>query len=443
MSTSGIRAAPRLSVVVPAFDNAAALDLTLASLTGQTLPVDEFEVIVCDDGSTPSLAPTVDAYAGRLDITFVRAEQNRGRSANRNAGIARARAAVIVFLDSDTVAHPRLLERHWTFHAGRSGRPGVLLGRRFELDWVGAGALRRGEQVTEAMVDAYRADPRDLECVLPQQRLDFRRAPWLLGFSHNVSVDRATVVAIGGFDEAMTRWGLEDTELFYRVFHHHARSPDVFELDDDAVAYHLPHYRPTRALLATLDNIGYVTRKHPRYDFEAFHSPASLGQLLSRVRLYSETVDACRREGLGRPGPLTAELRASMATRRTLVIGFGVADLALGEGSLTFDHDAPLTETNWHLLGLMLQHFKTAQFEALVTIDLWRFFLPEDLSRFVTVGLRKADEIHLVASCTSRDPVAMLPLPFIADTGDVAEMLDPHFRVEPVHSEGCAVLVIR
>jgi glycosyltransferase involved in cell wall biosynthesis len=432
-----------MSVVVPAFENAAALDLTLSSLTRQTLPIGEFEVIVCDDGSTPSLAPTVDTYAGRLNVTFVRAEQNRGRSANRNAGIARARAAVIVFLDADTVAHPRLLERHWTFHAGRSGGPGVLLGRRFDIDWVGAGALRRGEPLTEAMVDAYRADPRDMECVLPQHRSDFRRAPWLLGFSHNVSVDRATVVAIGGFDEAMTRWGLEDTELFYRVFHHHGCSPDVFELDDDAVAYHLPHYRPTRALLATLDNIGYVTRKHPRYDFEAFHSPGSLGQLLGRVRLYVDTVAACRREGLGRPSALTPELRMSIATRRTLAIGFGVADLALGEGSLTFDHDAALTETNWHLLGLMLQHFKTAQFEALVTIDVWRFFLPEDLSRFVTLGLRKADEIHLVATRTSRDPAAMLPLPFIAHTGDIAQMLGPHFRVELACSDQADVLVIR
>jgi glycosyltransferase involved in cell wall biosynthesis len=432
-----------LSVVVPGYENAALLDLTLASLTRQTMPADEFEVIVCDDGSALSLAPTVDKHADRLNVTFVRAETNRGRSANRNAGVARARADVLVFLDADTVAHPRLLERHAAFHAGRAGRPGVLLGRRFDIDWVGATALRRGEPVTDAMVDAYRADPRDIECFLPQHRHDFRRAPWLLGFSHNVSVDRATVVAVGGFDEAIVRWGLEDTELFYRIFHHHDGSPDVFELDDDAVAYHLPHYRPTRALLATLDNIGHVTRKHPRYDFEAFHSPGSLAQLLGRVRLYGDAIAACRREGLGRPAALPPALRQAMAASRTLVIGLGVAGLALGDGSRTFDHDAPLTETNWHLVGLMLQHFKTAQFELLVSVDLWRFFLPEDLSRLVTLGLRKADQIHLVATRTGLDPAAALPLPFVADVDDVNRMLSPHFTVDRVQSDGAATLVVR
>lgn len=29
---------------------------------------------------------------------------------------------------------------------------------------------------------------------------------------------------LGGFDETMTRWGYDDTEFFYRVFHHHGQS---------------------------------------------------------------------------------------------------------------------------------------------------------------------------------------------------------------------------
>lgn len=434
---------PHLSVIIPAFDNVPLLDVTLASLTRQSLPAGEFEVIVCDDGSPTPLTPAVDKYADRLNITCVRAEQNRGRSANRNAGAARANADVLLFLDSDTVAHPDLLRHHVAFHAGRAGRPGVLLGRRFDIDWVGVDALRRGEPLTAPMLDAYRGDPRDLNCCLPQHLADLHRAPWLLGFSHNVSVDLATFNGVGGFDEAIVRWGLEDTELFYRVFHHHQGAPDLFELSDDAVAYHLPHYRPSNALLATLDNINYVTRKHRRYDFEAMHSPGTLGELLGRVRLYGDAVAACRDHGLGRPASLPAQLRAELAGNRTLAIGFGVAGLPLGDGSHTFDHDAPPSETNWHLLGLMLQHFKTGQFDRIVHVDLWRFLLPADLNVLVTKGLLKADRIDLVATHGGPDPVAVLPLPFVGDLDYVTQMLGAHFKIETTAYDGTTVLTVR
>jgi glycosyltransferase involved in cell wall biosynthesis len=434
---------PRLSVVIPAYDNAAELDVTLGWLARQTLPPGEFEVIVADDGSPAPLAPAVDKFADRLDITCVRAERNRGRSANRNAGAARARADVLVFLDSDTVPDPGLLIRHAAFHANRAGRPGVLLGRRIETDWVGADALHRGEPLKPSMMDPYRADRRDAHCALPQHWQDFPRAPWLLGFTHNASVDRASFEAVSGFDEAIVKWGLEDTELFYRVFHHHGCPPDLFDMDNEAVAYHLPHYRSKSELTSTMDNLRYVARKHPRYDFEGMHSPGTLGQVMGRVRLYGDAVAACRREGMGRASRLPGSVREAMAASRTLAIGFGLSGLALGEGSYTFDHDAPLSETNWHRLGLMLQDFKVGQFDLFVNIDLWRFLMPEDLSLFLTKGLRKADQIQLVASHGGPDAASLLPLPFVADVGYAVQMLRPHFELDTATDAEATVLTLR
>ncbi|GFJ95427.1 hypothetical protein Prum_090690 [Phytohabitans rumicis] len=429
--------------MVPAFENAAELDVTLGSLARQTMPPGEFEVVVADDGSAAPLAPVVDKYADRIDVRCVRDERNRGRSANRNAGAAHARAAVLVFLDSDTVAHPDLIRRHWAFHASRAGRPGVLLGRRLDCDWAAGDALRRGEIPAAPLVDHYRGDPRDAHCSLPQHWQDFRRAPWLLGFTHNASVDRATFLAAGGFDETMVKWGLEDNEMFYRVFHHHGGPPDLFEVDRDAVAYHLPHYRRTGELLGTMDNLRYVARKHPRYEFEAMHSQGTLGQVMGRVRLYGDAVAACRREGLGRPDHLPAPLRETLAAGSALAIGFGVAKLPLGPGSYTFDHDAPLGETNWHRVGLMLHDFKAGQFDVLVNVDLWRFLLPEDLSLHLTKGLRKADRIDLVASRTALDPASLLPLPFVTDLPYLADLLHPSLKVELAQYPQVTVLSVR
>jgi glycosyltransferase involved in cell wall biosynthesis len=433
----------RLSVVIPAYNNDDPLDITLGSLTRQTMPADTFEVVVSDDGSTVPLGPVVDKYADRLNIVHVRADRNRGRPTSRNTGAARARSDVLLFMDADTVAHPDLLARHWAFHSKRPGRPGVLLGQRYETDWVGTDRLRRGEPLTPAMLDAYRADLREADYYLPQHKEDFTRAPWLLGFSHNVSVDKATFDAVGGFDEVMIKWGLEDVELFYRVFRYHGGPRDLFDLDLSAMSYHLPHYRRTGDLLGSLDNVRHVAGKHPHYDFEAMHSPANLGKVMGRARLYDDLIAACRREGLGRPAPLPAALTEELATHRTLVVGFGLTELSLGAGSHTFDHDAPPSETNWHLLGLMMQQFKTGQFEMLVNIDLWRFFMPEDLNMFVTKGLRKADRIDLVATHDGPDQESMLPLPFVVDFAYIADMMSKRFDMETRAYDAVTVITLR
>ena len=433
----------RLSVIIPGFNNVDALIVTLASLTRQTMPVDEFEVVVADDGSAVPLSAAVQRFADRIAVSCARSDRNRGRAANRNFGAARAQADVLLFLDSDTVAHPGLLSRHAAFHARRSARPSVLLGRRFEVDWVAADALGRGEPVTPAMVDGYRADSREYHLTLPQHRIDFQHAPWIVGFSHNVSMDRATFEAVGGFDEAMVRWGLEDVEFCYRMFHHHQQDLDLFEYDGDAIAYHLPHYRPAGLLAATMDNINYVTRKHPRYDFEALHAAGPLGELIGRARLYGESIRACRQAGLGRPERLPAEVRSGLSAGRVLVAGFGAAELPLGAGSHTFDHDAPPSTTNWHLLGVMMHFFKTGQFETVVNIDMWRFFNAADLSVFVTKALTKADELQLVATRTAVSSASMLPLPFVADVDYVARILGSHFKVQSTTYDEVTVLSIR
>ncbi|WFE40847.1 glycosyltransferase [Micromonospora sp. WMMD998] len=432
-----------LSVVVPAHDNGAALDATLDSLTRQTLPRDEFEVVVGDDGSAMPLRPVAEKYADRLTVDYVRSEHNRGRSANRNAAAARARADTLMFLDADTVAHPRLLERHRDFHAARAGRPGVLLGARHDLDWAGADALRRGEPVEPAMLDAERGDPRLEDTSHPQRMRDFPSAPWVLGLTHNASVDHESFRRVGGFDEAMVKWGFEDLEFFYRVFHLHGAPPELFRLDVDALSYHLPHFRRTTNGLASMDNMKYLLRKHLRYDVEVLYAINTFGRHLGRIRLYGDAIDAYRRGGLGRPEALPAATRDELATARALVVGNGVSALTLGAGSHTFDHAAPPGDTNSHLLGTVLQQFKTGSLDLIVNVDLWRCLLPEDLPAFLTRGLLKADRIELVATHSDLDQRALLPVPFVADLDYVVDMLTPHFTLTATTHPTATVLTLR
>jgi glycosyltransferase involved in cell wall biosynthesis len=433
-----------VSVVIPAYNNGAALDLTLDTLTRQSLPASDFDVVVADNGSDPPLAPVVDKYADRLAIRCVRHPQDRGRAANRNLGAAAARSNVLVFLDSDTPAHPDLLRRHLLFHHARDFGPGVLIARRHEIDWAAADALRRGESPPAPTVGEYRGDLRDGQLSTPHYRRDLGNAPWTYAYTHNVSMDRASFVASGGFDEAMVGWGQEDTEFFYRVFHLHGCPPDLFEFDELALSYHLPHLRSWKRLrVAAAANSEYIFGKHPRYDVELFARDwGHWGHDVGRIGWFRDTLTLCRAAGLARADRLPEAVRAGLRGRRALVAALGASGLALAAGSLTFDHDAPESDHNRHLIGYRIPA-GDGTFAVLVNVDLWRFQLPEDLGRFLDSVLARAAEVVLVATAAGPDPATVLPVPFAQDLDFMEDILRAMVDVTVVRYGAVTVFTIR
>ncbi|MEO5568357.1 MAG: glycosyltransferase family A protein [Gemmatimonadaceae bacterium] len=101
------------SVVVPTYRAAALIGTALRSIAAQTVP--PCEVIVVDDASGDDTETAVARHAAALrergiDLDYVGLARNRGPSAARNAGLARARGTHIAFLDADDVWHPAKLE---------------------------------------------------------------------------------------------------------------------------------------------------------------------------------------------------------------------------------------------------------------------------------------------------------------------------------------------
>ncbi|RKR92375.1 galactosyltransferase-like protein [Micromonospora pisi] len=443
MSDHGGTAAPLpLSVVIPVLNHGHLLDLTLDGFTRQTLPADRFEVIVVDDGSTPSLETVVSAYAGRLPLTYLRNERNGGRSVARNRGIRAARGEVVVFVDADHCPHPDLLRRHLDFHTGRSLRPGVLLGRSLMVDWAAIGALRAGRTPTETMLGDYREDVRDYLFAAENHRRDFPRAPWLYGHTNNASVDRATLEAIGGFDEALVTWGGEDNELFYRIFHQYGRAADTFAIGTDAICYAVPHLRAWPVLMAQLaENYRTIAAKHPRYDMELLGYPGNWATLVRRIAWFEDALDVCRERGLGRVTDLPSTLLDRLDGGDSLLVGFGASKLRLGPDAVTFDYDAPLGERNPHLMGLMTPYAER-RFDRVVNVDLWRFFNPEDLGGYLLESLRVAGRVELVRTEDRIRADELLPLPFVDDLEFLRSTVEPYFPVEITTVDGVTVLAM-
>jgi glycosyltransferase involved in cell wall biosynthesis len=98
--TSEPTRAPRVSVVIPAFDRADVIRRTLESLARQSY--ENVEVIVVDDGSTDDTRAIVEGFAkeSRRPVTYFR-QENRGCAAARNQGLRLATGELFAFLDSD------------------------------------------------------------------------------------------------------------------------------------------------------------------------------------------------------------------------------------------------------------------------------------------------------------------------------------------------------
>ena len=96
---------PPVSIVVPAYNEAAGIEQAVGSLAASEYP--EFEVVVVDDGSTDGTGELVDAMG--LHRVHVIREPNRGKAEALNTAIAAASHEVIVAVDADTVFEPGTL----------------------------------------------------------------------------------------------------------------------------------------------------------------------------------------------------------------------------------------------------------------------------------------------------------------------------------------------
>jgi len=101
-------AGPDVTVVIPTYNRAEDLRRCLDSLVAQTYA--NFEVVVCDDGSTDHSAGVVADYASLLDLRYETAENFGGPARPRNRGIRVARAPLVAFLDSDDWWDPQKLQ---------------------------------------------------------------------------------------------------------------------------------------------------------------------------------------------------------------------------------------------------------------------------------------------------------------------------------------------
>jgi glycosyltransferase involved in cell wall biosynthesis len=180
----------RLSIQLCTYNRAPLLERVLEACFDQTLPADQYEVVLVNDGSkdeTPAVIERVRRIA-TCAFTVVN-QENGGLAKARNAGIARCTGERIAFIDDDVLPTPVFAAQHLASDAKHGD------------------VVVRGAAINTASFDT-----------LPVPVWTPRNYSGNWFWTTNVSVRRSRLDAVGGrFDESFSEYGWEDIELGLRL----------------------------------------------------------------------------------------------------------------------------------------------------------------------------------------------------------------------------------
>jgi glycosyltransferase involved in cell wall biosynthesis len=199
---------PYISVIVPTCDDDLRLEWLLEGLCCQT--VKDFEVIVVNDAGPICTEALVSSFKKRLNTNyyyFGKPKKEQRAGATRNYGAYYSVGDLLVFLDTDIVPDPDLIEAHAAHYMPAACYFGYR--RHYPMELV------RPFSAPLDYDQLYRFSR-------PDQRLGqygrWKKPEFYLHFfGCNYSIPARIFCELGGHDERCEGWGGEDIDLSYRI----------------------------------------------------------------------------------------------------------------------------------------------------------------------------------------------------------------------------------
>jgi glycosyltransferase involved in cell wall biosynthesis len=186
-----------ISVIVPAYNAERTLGACLCALNQQTIPHDQYEVIVVDDASTDGTV-AVAKQAGAK----VTQQVHSGPAAARNLGVREARGEIVLFTDAD--CEPL-------------------------SDWIDQMLIPFADPRVVGVKGAYRSRQREPLARLVQTEFEDKYARMrqreTIDFvdTYSAAYRREVFLQLGGFNETFSTASVEDVELSFRLAERGAR----------------------------------------------------------------------------------------------------------------------------------------------------------------------------------------------------------------------------
>lgn len=281
----------KITVVIPTRNRCDLLRKTLLSLTTQSFPKDDIEVLVSNHASTDDTIEVCESFTRRLDIDIIDVPYE-GYSTPRakNAGIYHASNELLIMVDCGMICPHHFLNAHHDAHLAGEGL--YVSGPAYGWDVEDVDDFWRS-------IDPLLCPPlesfsgRISDCRLRMTH-NIRWAPWMLFWGCNFSVRTLDLRQVGAFDEELVGWGWDDIELGVRCEEAGLR----FLFEPLAWCLHYPHPRQTLAerMVQGTKNWIRAYNKHPSPRLELWEAvdyidyDQKLTELLDVLSLHSESV---------------------------------------------------------------------------------------------------------------------------------------------------------
>ena len=185
------------SVVIPTYIRMPILEKCLRAMESQVLrangPVDNFEIVLVDDGSTDGTVEWIKAAVEEFPHVALYEQNHEGAAIARNFGVQQAKGDTIIFIDSDLV----VLEGFLQYHADAL-----------------TGAYEKGDERVFTYGRVVNTCNFEAPTSEPYKVTDYSRAFFATG---NVAIAKKWLLEAGLFDAQFTQWGWEDLELGVRL----------------------------------------------------------------------------------------------------------------------------------------------------------------------------------------------------------------------------------
>jgi len=244
----------KVALIISTYNRPKALQLTFESVIRQSYMPDE--IIIADDGSNAETSELTELYRNKILMPMVHCwhpDKGFQLAVIRNKAIALSSTEYIISIDGDLILHRHFIRDHLRtkefgcFVQGSRVLSSEELTRQIEsesvfreLNWFSKGITNRLNCICSPLISGW----------FSHKQILFDHMNGVRGC--NMAFWRKDFVAVNGFNEDITGWGREDSELVARFRNHNIQRKN---LKFGGIVNHLFHPERSRDSLSQNDAI--------------------------------------------------------------------------------------------------------------------------------------------------------------------------------------------
>ena len=240
-----------IDIVIPCYNVEKTIEKCIISLLSQSYPKNKYHCYFVNDHSDDKTGEILDEYRQNQNITIIHHEQNKGLSATRNTGVSIGNADLVAFLDGDMIVKNDWIESFLPY---------------FKKNTIGVMGdnVPPSDIILNPMEKYYFGSKRGARQFDDGSQISFQYM--LFG---NAIIKRSKLLEVGFFDEKITKYGGEDTDLSAKIWNKY-RWGFIFSKKSISIHYHRRSINEFCFSMKTYGkyNLPILINRYPQYNKE-------------------------------------------------------------------------------------------------------------------------------------------------------------------------------